>query len=74
MIQARLSTVPQTRTEKTYDAEWAHQEAKRLLAKKTSPEYLFEEEKSEGVHLYEHIIINHYMNHERGDTITGERP
>jgi hypothetical protein len=69
MIQARLSTVPQTRTEKTYDAEWAHQEAKRLLAKKAPPEYLFEEERSENIHLYERTIINHPMNH--GDTISG---
>lgn len=59
MIQARLSTVPQTKTEKTYDAEWAHQEAKRLLAKKTSPEYLFEEEKSESIHIYESNLIQH---------------
>jgi hypothetical protein len=69
MIQARLSTVPQIKTEKTYDAEWAHQEAKRLLAKKTPPEYLFEEERSENIHLYERTIINHPMNH--GDTISG---
>jgi len=63
MIQAQPSTVKQKRSERIYDAEWAHQEAKRLLAEKNPPEYLFEEEKSEGVHLYEHIIINHHMNH-----------
>ena len=71
MIQARPSTVQQTRTEKTYNAEWAHQEAKRLLAKKASPEYLFEEERSENIHLYERTIINHPMNHE--DRISGTR-
>jgi hypothetical protein len=51
------------------DAEWAHQEAKRLLAKKAPPEYLFEEERSENIHLYERTIINHPMNH--GDTKSG---
>jgi hypothetical protein len=52
MIQARLSTEPHkhSKTSETFSVEWAHQEAKRLFL---GPEYRFEEERSENIHIYE---------------------
>jgi len=52
MIQARLSTesYKHPKTPEIFSVEWAHQEAKRLLL---GPEYRFEEERSENIHIYE---------------------
>jgi hypothetical protein len=52
MIRARLSTESHKhlKTPETFNVEWAHQEAKRLLL---GPEYRFEEERSENIHIYE---------------------
>jgi hypothetical protein len=63
MIRARLSTevYKHPKTEETFSVEWAHSEAKRLLLR---PEYRFEEEKSENIHLYEQTLIQYEKHQE----------
>ena len=63
MIQTRPSAdfYNHSKAEETFNAEWAHSEAKRLLLK---PEYRFEEERSENIHLYEQTLIQHERHQE----------
>ena len=58
MIQIRPSHQPYypKKESEPLDAFWAHNEYKRLH---TPPEYRFEEEKSENIHIYESNLIQH---------------
>lgn len=57
MIQIRPSQQPYLpKDPDPFDVHWAHSESKRLH---TFPEYRFEEEKSESIHIYESNLIQH---------------